>query len=370
MIDHEGLCRHLASCGAGPFGLVSRQSSPTAGILHDRFGSRLASLFSPEHGWFGFAAAGERTGSEIHPVWGIPVHSLYGETRRPTAEMLAGLERLVVDLPDIGVRCYTYLATLKLVLEAAAGAHLPVTVLDRPIPLGGAVDGPRLAAGHESFVAPLDVPLCHGMTPGECALFIARMERLDLDLHVARMLGWSHADAAPWPNFMPPSPAIRSWDCAAIYPATVFTEAYAAVDCDRAGSLAFRVLGAPWLDAAWLLAEEGTSLAECGMGGRTIRYVPGGGEYAGQAIDGLLLTIENPRGFRPVSAGARLFSRIGERYGDELARGFRPDWLDKLAGSPGLGKAMGDREALEALVAEWKSGAEAFRADEMVDLYR
>ena len=366
MVDYEGLCRHLAD--SGPFGLVSQQASPTGSILHERLGARLACLFSPEHGWFGLAAAGEKTGHETHPFWGISVRSLYGETRRPTPEMLQGLERLVVDLQDIGVRCYTYLATLKLVLEAAAEASLPVTVLDRPIPLGGVVDGPGLAPGFESFVAPLDVPLCHGMTPGECATFIARSEGLDLDLTVVPMRDWSHSDAAPWPNFVPPSPAIRSWDCAALYPATVLTEAYVAVDCDRAGALAFRVLGAPWLDAAALLEDVGDRISECGMGGRTIRYRPASGEFAGQVLDGLMLTIECPQDYRPVTAGAYIFASILRRHPEELAKGFRPEWLDKLTGSDALRAAISSPEALAALLDGW-GDANAAYAKRRVDLY-
>ena len=366
MVDYEGLCRHLAD--SGPFGLVSQQASPTGSILHERLGVRLACLFSPEHGWFGLAAAGEKTGHETHPFWGIPVRSLYGETRRPTPEMLEGLERLVVDLQDIGVRCYTYLATLKLVLEAAAEAGLPVTVLDRPIPLGGVVDGPGLVPGFESFVAPLAVPLCHGMTPGECATFIARSEGLDLDLTVVPMLGWSHRETAPWPNFVPPSPAIRSWDCAALYPATVLTEAYVAVDCDRAGALAFRVLGAPWLDAAALLEDVRDRISECGMGGRTIRYRPASGEFAGQVLDGLMLTIERPRDYRPVTVGAHIFASILRRHPEELAKGFRPEWLDKLTGSDALRAAIASPEALASLLDGW-GDANAAYAKRRVDLY-
>ena len=369
MVDYEALCRHLDADGDRPFGLVSQQASPTGGILHERFGARLACLFSPEHGWFGLAAAGEKTGHETHPFWGIPVHSLYGETRRPTPAMLAGLGRLVLDLQDIGVRCYTYLATLKLVLEAAAEAQLPVTVLDRPIPLGGPVDGPRLTPEFASFVAPLDVPLCHGMTPGECATFIVRAENLDLDLTVIRLRDWSHADRAPWPNFVPPSPAIRSWDCAALYPATVFTEAYVSVDCDRFGALAFRVLGAPWLDAAGLLAETRDDLAACGIGARTIRYRPGGGAYAGQVLDGLFLTIELPDIYLPVTAGARLFAAIMRRHPDELSKDSRPEWLDKLSGSPELREALGDPTAFDALLARWRDGCAAYSSQERLDLY-
>ena len=368
MVDFEGLCRHLADVGAGAVGLVSQQVSPTGGILHDRLGGRLACLFSPEHGWFGLVAAGERTSSEVHPSWLIPVHSLYGETRRPTPEMLTGLDRLVVDLQDVGVRSYTYLATLKLVLEAAAEAHLPVTVLDRPIPLGGVVDGPGVADGFRSFVAPLDVPLCHGMTPGECATYIVREGGLDLDLTVIPMRGWSHGDIAPWPNFVPPSPALRSWDCAALYPATVFTEAYVSVDCDRAGALAFRVLGAPWLDAATLLEDVGDRISECGMGGRTIRYRPASGEFAGQVLDGLMLTVERPQDYRPVKAGAHIFAAILRRHPEELAKGFRPEWLDKLTGSDALRAAISSPEALASLLDGW-GDANAAYAKRRVDLY-
>ena len=369
MVDYEALCRHLAADGDRPFGLVSQQASPTGGILRDRFGARMACLFSPEHGWFGLAAAGEKTGHETHPSWGIPVHSLYGETRRPTPAMLAGLGRLVLDLQDIGVRCYTYLATLKLVLEAAAEARLPVTVLDRPIPLGGPVDGPRLVPEFASFVAPLDVPLCHGMTPGECATFIARAENLDLDLTVIRLRDWSHGVRAPWPNFVPPSPAIRSWDCAALYPATVFTEAYVSVDCDRFGALAFRVLGAPWLDAADLLAETRAHLAACGIAARTIRYRPGGGAYAGQVLDGIFLTVEQPERYRPVTAGARLFAAIRRRNPKELANDARSEWLDKLSGSPELRAALGDPSALDALLAHWREACADYSAHARVNLY-
>ena len=274
MVNHEGLIKHLTVAGNGPFGLLSQQALSTDGLLFNMFGERLAALFSAEHGWFGLAAPGERTGHETHPYWHIPVHSLYGETRRPTPEMLQGLERIVIDLQDIGVRCYTYLATLKNMLEAAAEAHLPVTVLDRPIPLGGVLDGPLRELAYSSFVAPLNVPLCHGMTPGECARYIARAESLELDLTVIKMKDWSHHSRAPWANFTPPSPGIRSWDSAALYPATVFTEAYPALDCDRGGPLSFRIVGAPWLDVATTLNDLAEVLPACGI--RALRRTDSG----------------------------------------------------------------------------------------------
>jgi len=367
MVNYEALVRHLSTVSPAPFGLVSQQASPTAGILNNAFGHRLAALFSPEHGWYGLAAPGEKTEGEMHPFWHIPVHSLYGETRKPTPDMLQGLGRLVFDLQDLGVRCYTYLATLKLLLEAAAEADLPVTVLDRPIPLGGCVDGPRREMAFASFVAPLDIPLCHGMTPGECARYIVRELRLDVDLMVIKMKDWSHACRDPWPNFVPPSPAIRSWDCAALFPATVFTEAYPALDCDRDGALAFRVLGAPGLDLATLLDAYADVLPSCGMGVRPIRYRPKGGRYANQVLDGVLLSIENPEAFYPVTAGAMLFAALWQRHRDLLEQDARPEWLDKLYGSKDLRNAL-HGEALNDLLQKWIDDQEPYLAAQ-VNLY-
>ena len=368
MVDYDALIRHLSVVDAKPFGLLSQQTSPTAGFLHDAFGARMVCLYSAEHGWFGLAGAGEKTGNEVHPLWGVPVHSLYGETRHPTPEMFAGVGRVVIDLQDIGVRCYTYLATLKNMLEGAAEAHLPVTVLDRPIPLGGVLDGPMREVAYSSFVAPLNIPLCHGMTPGECAQFIVREERLDIDLTVIRMRGWNHASRAPWPNFLPPSPAIRSWDSAALYPATVFTEAYGSVDCDRQGSLAFRVLGAPWFDAPRLLRDFQSALPACGMGVRPIRYRPSGGAYRDQVLDGLLLTIENPDAYYPVTAGAVMCAALLRRHPEAFLKDARPEWMDKLAGSKSVRDAFA-ADALDTLFTSWIAAQDAAFLPRRVDLY-
>ena len=196
-----------------------------------------------------------------------------------------------------------------------------------------------------------------------------KSSNLDLDLTVIHLRDWSHLGRAPWPNFVPPSPAIRSWDCAALYPATVFTEAYVSVDCDRFGALAFRVLGAPWLDAAGLLDETRDGLAACGIGARTIRYRPGGGAYAGQVLDGLFLTLEQPDIYLPVTAGAHLFAAIKRRHPDELAKDARPEWLDKLAGSSELREALDAPAALDALLSRWRDGCRAYSSQERMDLY-
>lgn len=367
MVNYEGLIRHLTVCGQEPFGLLSHQALPTDGILFNTFGNRLTALFSAEHGWFGFAAPGEKTASQLHPFWHLPVHSLYGETRKPSPEMFEGLGRIVIDMQDVGVRCYTYLATLKHMLEAAANAHLPVTVLDRPLPLGGILDGPMRELSFSSFVAPLNIPLCHGMTPGECARYIARTESLDLDLTVIRMKDWSHQSREPWANFTPPSPGIRSWDSAALYPATLFTEAYPSLDCDRAGPLSFRILGAPWLDVPTTLNDLAEVLPACGIGLRPYRYRPSSGQYSGQSLDGILLSVENPDAFYPVTGGVIIFAAIFQRHSEEMMAGSRPEWFDKLFGTSSVRNALrGDR--MSELFQGWIDAQDAYLA-ERVDLY-
>ena len=207
------------------------------------------------------------------------------------------------------------------------------------------------------------------MTPGECATFIARTEGLDLDLTVVRMRSWSHSDRAPWPNFVPPSPALRSWDCAALYPVTVLSEAFPSVDCDRFGALAFRVIGAPWLDAQGLLDDTRSELADCGIGARTIRYRPSGGPCSGQALDGVFMTLENEDACLPATAGARLFAAISRRHPDELANGSRPEWIDKLTGSSDLREALDNPDALDALLAGWRKACVSYSEGERVVLY-
>ena len=305
-----------------PFGLLSQQASPLGEQLHARFPRTFKAVFSAEHGYFGLAAPGEKTASARHPRWRIPVHSLYGDTRKPTPAMLRGLSRIVVDLQDIGVRCYTYLATLKLVLESAAEHEIEVLVLDRPVPLGGVVDGPMPDAAHMSFVCPANLPLCHGMTIGEEARYLAA-DIPGVRLSIVKLRNWSHADCSPWPDFIPPSPGIKSWDSAVLYPATVFTEAFPALDTDRAGNLAFRVLGAPWMDPQRLIRDVDEHLAAYGIALR---------EYRWGGISGVLLSISSHKRYRPIAAGMTLLNAIRRRWPKQLAANARPEWLVKLMG--------------------------------------
>lgn len=319
-VNIPSLLSKLAS--GGPFGLLSQQISPLGEMLHERFPRAFKAVFSAEHGYFGLAAPGEKTSDARHPRWKVPVFSLYGDTRKPTPRMLRGLERIVIDLQDIGVRCYTYLATLKLVMEAAAENAVEVIVLDRPVPLGGIADGPMPDAKHMSFVCPADLPLCHGMTIGEEARYLADGIP-GVKLSVVRMKGWHHGMRDPWPDFLPPSPGIKSWDAAVLYPVTVFTEAFPSLDTDRAGNLAFRVLGAKWMNPQTLIHDTRDALGRFGLAIREYRW----GDTAG-----VLLSLKDAERYRPVAAGMTLLASIRRRWPEHLAEGAREDWLAKLMG--------------------------------------
>lgn len=319
-VDYPSLAKKLRD--GRPFALLSQQTSPLGELLHKKYPGKFKAIFSAEHGYFGLKGPGEKTANLLHPSWKIPVRSLYGDTRKPTPEMLEGIDRIIVDLQDIGIRCYTYLATLKLVLESAAENDIEVVVLDRPVPLGGIVDGPMPEKEFMGFVCPADLPLCHGMTIGEEAVYLSK-EIADLNLSIVKMKNWNHGRKDPWPDFLPPSPGIKSWDAAVLYPATVFTEAFPALNTDRNGNLAFRVLGAKWIDPKLLVKDTEKSLLKYGMSLREYRW----GDMAG-----VLLSVSDCSRYRPAAAGMTLLSAIRKRWPAQLSEGAREEWLSKLMG--------------------------------------
>lgn len=353
--------------------LLSHQAAMTASgatsaqLLYRELGTQLVALFGPEHGFGGHAAPGESTHSHTHPDWGIPVHALYGKHQRPTPEMLDGVDLLICDLQDLGVRCYTYLATLREVLEACCGTDISVVVTDRPIPLPSVTDGPMLKPEFSSFVAPARVPLVYGMTPAEAARWLVADLELDLQLHTIPMQGWQRSSTgwgANFPPFIPPSPGIKGWESAACFAATVFTEALVGVDCGRSTNLAFRLLGAPWLkgeEFCAALAEHSPDGVACWP----YRYIPSSGIYAGQELAGALLTILNPAAVRPAQLSLEIIATMTQLYGSETVwhhQGMRHEWFDKLYGCNSTRLAMMDGSPVTDIVAGWQTGLEDFNA--------
>lgn len=205
------------------------------------------------------------------------------------------------------------------------------------------------------------------MTPGECALWIKSTEQLDLDLEVIKLLDWSHEDRDPWPNFVPPSPAIRSWDSALMYPMTVFTEAYPAVDCDRGGSLSFRIVGAPWMNQAALMKDLKPGLQSCGVEMRPYRYCPVAGRYNGVVLDGILFSVGNPAAYYPVTAGVLVLTALLQRHGKKVLSGGRDEWLDKLTGSTEIRDAFSAGD-LSGMFRSWIDAQDRY-LETKVDLY-
>ncbi len=329
--------------GASRVALLSHQAAvvrsgfSAAQALREVLGRRLVALLGPEHGFDGVAGAGVATRSRRHAAWGIPVYSLYGAQRKPTPRMLAGVDLLLVDFQDLGARCYTYLATVKLALEAAAEHGVRVVVTDRPIPLPAAVDGPVTEPEWVSFVAPAALPMSTAMTPGEAARWLVDTGPGGPDLTVVPYRGAppDGALAGDGPEWIPPSPGIRTWESATTYLATVFTEALPNIDCGRGTGLAFRLLGAPWMRSA---AVCDALNAEPLPGVRFVpyRYAPGGGPHAGRVLDGIRLAVTSRHRFRPVTTGAAVLTVLTRLYGVRRVwhhKGARPEWFDKLYGT-------------------------------------
>jgi uncharacterized protein YbbC (DUF1343 family) len=213
-------------------------------------GVNLVCLFSPEHGYDISAGAGQRVPSSLDPTTGLPIRSLYDRTHQPDEGMMRDIDAFIFDLQDVGVRCYTYIWTMALSMQSAALFGKLFVVLDRPNPLGGVlVQGPMLDERFASFLGMYPIPLRHGMTVGELALMFNRSFGIGANLAVVRMEGWRRrlwfSDTGL--KWRPPSPAIRTPECALLYSGTCLFEG-TNISEGRGTSSPFCLIGAPWLD--------------------------------------------------------------------------------------------------------------------------
>ncbi len=239
---------------------LSEDGTTTVELLFTTKTCKLVALFSPEHGIRGMADG--KVGASVDESTGLPVYSLYGDTRRPTAEMLAGIDALVLDVQDVGARFYTYITTMAYCMEEAARAGIPFYVLDRPNPIGGIqVEGPMLDGDKTSFVGYMPLPVRHGMTVGELARYFNAENRIGARLQVVAMRGWrrSHYFWDTGQLWVNPSPNMRSVAGAILYPGICLLEG-ANVSVGRGTDRPFEILGAPWIEprrfAAVLRAER------------------------------------------------------------------------------------------------------------------
>ncbi len=329
-------------------------------------GLPIVRLFSPEHGLGAAAPDGAAVADAADALTGLPVISLYGDSLQPPAEALADLDAVLCDLPDVGVRCYTYAWTLTHVIDACATAGVPIVVLDRPNPLSGAlasVEGPLLEPAYASFLGRFPVPLRHALTLGELALLWRDEIRPDADVRVWRCDGWSRD--RPWPEtglpFVPTSPAIRRFEAALLYAGTCLFEA-TTLSVARGTPLAFEAVGAPWLRAT-ALVERLRRHRLPGLTPEPARFTPATGPWAGEACEALRLVVRDARRARPVAAGLVLLAEAAALHPGELKWATYPTaanptgagHLERLVGTGAVRTALerAPGEVDEAVVARW-----------------
>ncbi len=372
-----GLTRLLASRKLEGLrvGLVCNPASVDATIAHASDllmhapGITLAALFGPQHGFR--ADLQDNMIESPHAADAkrrVPVYSLYSETREPTAEMLQGLDVLVVDLQDVGARIYTFVYTMANCLRAAARHHVPVVVCDRPNPIGGtAVEGPMLEPGFESFVGLFPIPMRHGMTIGELAVLFNTHFGIGADLHVMQMEGWSRGmyfDQAGLPWVMP-SPNMPTLDTAIVYPGAVLFEGTQLSE-GRGTTRPFELLGAPWIDAERFSAEL-NALDLDGVHFRPVIFEPTFHKHAREACGGCQIHVTDRQAFLPVLASAAVMAAFHRANPGRFAWRQPPYEyehdkmpIDILAGSPSLREHIEGGTGAREIAASWDASVAAF----------
>ncbi len=357
-------------------GILCHSSSITSDFrfITEVFGSdsscRLAALFGPQHGISGQTQDNMiEWESTTDPILGIPVHSLYGEHRRPTQQMLAGLEALVVDLQDVGARLYTYIWTIKLCMEACSEAGIPVWILDRPNPIGRVqADGPVLSEEYFTFVGGACIPLCHRMTIGEMALWVREKYVNACELHIVKAEGWRRNSlyqetGLPW---VLPSPNMPTPQTALVYPGTVLAEALNLSE-GRGTVIPFELIGAPFINGHNLLRE----LRERKLRGCSFRihdFIPTFHKFAGQYCRGIQIHVTDASSFRPVATAMHLLDAI-IKTSPEGSLTFNPPPYEYEYRLMPFDILSGDNHMREVLVKGLSLGDEIVRWDESITLF-
>lgn len=361
------------------FAVLANQASVNAELVPawralTSVGGELMRIFTPEHGLWGVAQDMEAVPAEREPVLGLPVTSLYGvsaETLAPRAEHLSDLDAVVVDLPDIGCRYYTFAATLAHLMAACEAAGVEVIVCDRPNPLGGlALEGGPVEQACRSFVSELPVPVRHGMTLGEMALLLQEARHSRLALSVLSCSGWRRETwweetGLPW---VAPSPNMPTPVTATIYPGACLVEATNLSE-GRGTTRPFHLVGAPWLDGERLAA----GLAVLDLPGSRFRptvFRPEFGKHAGKVCRGVEWHVTDRTAVRPVETGVRLLAEIRALHRGEFAWRREPyefvsdvPAIDLLTGSSRAREVIEERADASVLFEAWASYCEDFRGE-------
>jgi uncharacterized protein YbbC (DUF1343 family) len=356
-----GLLSNLAS--------INRQGYYSKDLLWGKFQNNLRCLFSPQHGFWGTEQDNMvETPDSRDSATGLPVHSLYSRTRRPSPESLAEIDVLFIDLQDVGTRVYTFITSLAYCLEEAARAGVAVLVLDRPNPLGGrALEGNLLRPEMRSFVGAWDLPMRHGLTPGELALLFNREMAIGADLRVIAMTGWERnleleKFGLPW---LPPSPNMPAVETAFVYPGQVLLEGTNLSE-GRGTTRPFEYCGAPFIEPDRVkkilktVPLPGVQLIETA-------FRPTFQKWAGKVCRGFFLLVSDREAFRPYRTTLALIQALLELYPQHFQwkqppYEYEPERLpiDLLIGDPAVRKALESGTPIEELEASWEKGLKKF----------
>ncbi len=335
---------------------IDRNGRSTIDLLAHAPGVKLVALFSPEHGIRG--VLDERISSTTDAATGLPVYSLYGETDRPTAAMLAGLDALVFDIQDAGVRFYTYITTMGYTMEAAAAHHLAYYVLDRPDPLGGErIEGPMLDRDLTSFTGYFPMPVRMGMTLGEMAKMFNVEKKIGCVLHVIRMQNWRRPEyfdqtGLPWVN---PSPNLLSGTAEILYPGLEILQA-GGVSVGRGTDKPFERLGAPWIHAEEF-AEALNRRAIPGVRFEPDRFTPDSGLYKGELCQGARVVVTDRGALQTMRMGMEIAAALSKLYPGK----FDVAKMIALVGNAATIERLTKGDAPAAIVAGWDNDLAAFR---------
>lgn len=356
---------------------VDRDLVSTIDILHSAPEVELVALYGPEHGVRGDVYAGGKISDTIDPKTGLQVYSLYGSTRKPTREMLKGVDVMVYDIQDVGVRSYTFISTLGLVMEACAPLGIEVVVLDRPNPLGGnKIEGCCVEQPFNSFVSQYRIPYIYGLTVGELARMIndeglnkgqkGDQPAVRCKLTVVPMEGWKrdmlYADTGlPW---VLPSPNIPFSDSPMYYAASgICGELYGFLNIGIGYTLPFQVFGAVWMDPE-LLKDKLESYEIPGVSFRTIWYKPFSGSLKGQLVRGLQFFFTDYDKARLTEVQFHVMQAVAELYpskrGFEVADGV--GLFDKVCGTDYVRREFSKGYKVEDIKAYWRKDEDSFRA--------
>ena len=318
---------------------------------------KVVAFFSPEHGLF--SDVEHKVASFVDSRSGLPIFSLYGETQRPTPEMLQGIDTLIFDIQDVGVRFYTYITTMAYAMEQAAKANIEFMVLDRPNPINGVdVEGPILDSNRLSFTGYFPLPVRHGMTVGELARLFNEENRLGVKLGVVRMEGWKREywfdnTGLPWIN---PSPNIRNLDEATLYPAVGLLES-TNLSVGRGTQTPFEVFGAPWIDASRLVRSLNKREIP-GVKFKPFRFTPEADRYKGKRCQGAKITVMNRHRFRPVTCGLEIARVLCLLYPQR----FQSEKLLELVGSDEVVKRIREGRSLQKILEGYQPQLQTFLA--------